>query len=320
MIYITKYMIGDYLERHEIPVKICGKEPWKFFDVKEYGEGEASHEYLYVSHTAPAAAMPSAVPVCILRTLPEEEFRHYESESEEIICLGEEGAVLHALLACFRFYKNWYLTLQECLIKDGKLQTLVDSSLPVFGNPIAVSDIGFQVLAFTREYHSQMGDAESRFIVKNGCHSPEYIHRITKHTAFIENLRNNLGPFSYHYDFLQHESIYCTIWLRGKPVGFLTIVGMNPLRHKASIDAARIFSDILSRAFDMNSTGHIPLSPTDLLLLRILEGKTPGGGMLEDALMDAGLSRQETYTVVHIHMPLIRPNQNLLFGKVYDSL
>lgn len=316
MIYLTKYMIGDYLTEQGIPVKICGKEPWKFFDVSCRRDADWNPAFLYVLDET----TPSSIPVCQMCILAYEEFAAYESENEEIICCGSPEAVYKTLLSCFSFYKNWYLTLQECLLKGGRLQDLVDKSIPIFDNPIAVSDIGFQVLAYTREYHRQMDDGESRFIVKNGCHSPEYIRLITQHTAFIENLKRNLGPFRYHYDFLQHESIYCTIWLHGKPVGFLTIVGNNPLHCKSHMDAARIFSEILSRAFEQDSAGGIPISPSDRVLLRILKGERPDNSLNQDVITDSRLSKTGAYSIIHIHMPVIRPSQILLFQNVYDSL
>lgn len=316
MIYLTKYMIGDYFAEQNIPVKICGKEPWKFFDVSCDMDAGWDPTRLYFLGTSPFLSAP----VCQMRILTPEEFDTYESETEEIICCAPPEATYKTLLTCFSFYKNWYLTLQECLLKGDRLQDLVDRSIPIFKNPIAVSDIGFQVLAYTREYHRQMEDGESCFIVKNGCHSPEYIRLITQHTAFIENLKRNLGPFRYHYDFLQHESIYCTIWLHGKPVGFLTIVGKNPLHYKSHIDAARIFSEILSRAFLQNSAGGIPLSPSDRVLLRILKGGEPDNPLNQDALTDSQLSKTASYSIIHIRMPVIRPSQILLFQKIYDSL
>lgn len=316
MIYLTKYMIGDYFSKQDIPVKICGKEPWKFFDVSCDMDAGWNPALLYFLGTSSYFSAP----VCQMRILTSEEFDRYESETEEILCCCSPETAYKTLLACFSFYKNWYLALQECLIKGGRLQDLVDKSIPVFKNPVAVSDIGFQVLAHTKEYHRQMEDVESRFIVKNGCHSPEYIRLITQHTAFIENLKRNLGPFRYHYDFLQHESIYCTIWLHGKPVGFLTIVGKNPLHYKSHIDAARIFSEILSRAFGQNSAGGIPISPSDRVLLRLLKGGNPGNPLNQDVLTDSRLSKSESYSIIHIHMPVIRPSQILLFQKIYDSL
>lgn len=316
MIYLTKYMIRDYFMEQNIQIKICGKEPWKFFDVSCEKDAGWNPAFLYFLETRP----PSPAPVCQMHIVTSEEFMSYESEAEEIVCCGSPKEVYRILLSCFSVYKNWYLALQECLIKGGRLQSLVDKSIPLFKNPIAISDIGFQVLAYTKEYHHQMEDGESRFIVKNGCHSPEYIRLITQDTAFIKNLENNLGPFRYHYDFLQHESIYCTIWLHGKPVGFLTIVGKNPLHYKSHIDAARIFSEIISRAFEQNSDGKIQGSPSDRVLLRILKGGNSDIALNYDVIADNRLSDTETYSIIHICMSVIRPSQILLFQKVCDSL
>ena len=316
MIYLTKYMIEDYLTKQKIPVRVCGKEPWKFFDISYCTGSEWNPALLYF----PDDASAFSAPVCKIHVLDSEKFAAYESEAEEIVCCGTPDLIYKTLLSCFSFYKNWYLTLQECLLKGGKLQNLVDKSVSIFDNPIAVSDIGFQVLAYTKEYHRQMEDAESLFIVKNSCHSPNYIHQITQHTAFIENLRCNRGPFRYHYDFLQHESIYCTIWLHNKPVGFLTIVGKNSLQSKSYIDTAKILAEILSMAFLQNSAGGIPVSPSDQILLRILKGMKKDSLPNQDTVINDDPFKKGTYSIIYISMPVIRPNQIMLFQKVYDSL
>jgi hypothetical protein len=319
MFYITKYMIEDYLKSKNIPVKICGKEPWKFADLEIYSEDSRDHSVLYFLENNDQQNTNTRR-VCIVHNVKEMEFEEYYSENEEIICCCNRNSCYVHLVSCFNFYKNWYLQLQENLIKGNNLQALVNDSVPVFMNPIAVSDVGFQVLAYTKEYHEQMDDYESKFIVKNGCHSPEYIRLITKHSNFIHNLKNNLGPFLFHYEFLQHESIYCTIWLHGKPVGFLTIVGMNEFRKKAAIDAAQIFSGILSKAFVLNSVSVTPGSPSDQLLLQYLKGRNDDSRIIYTTFSDIPGSGSDAYSCVHISMLIINPNQSMLLRKVYDSL
>lgn len=318
MIYLTKYMIADYLEEHGIPVKICGKEPWKFFDTNYYINADIQPEILYFANTTALVQAPRGI--CLLRVLADDLYVSYHSEHEEIICSGNLDDVHKILQDCFNFYKNWYLKLQEIIIKGGDLQALIDRSTAIFKNPIAVSDIGFQVLAYTREYHALMEDDESRFIVKNGCHSPAYICLITKQTAFIKNLKGNLGPFRYHYDFLDHESVYCTIWLHGKPAGFLTIVGMHPLLKKSTIDAACIFAEILSKAFDLDSANHPYSSPSDHILLQFLKGHEVDEKVVENALTLSGIYSDRPYQIIYLQMSIIKLRQNMLFKKVYSSL
>lgn len=320
MIYLTKYMIEEYVQQNQIPVKVCGKEPWKFTDLEFYREDARDHSVLYFDDKKEEETEINTRRVCTVRVLDFVEFETYQSEKEEIVCCGDAKDCYNILVSCFNFYKNWYLKLQENLIKNSNLQVLIDCSIPIFKNPIAVSDIGFQVLAYTKEYHEQMEDYESRFVVKNGCHSPEYISLITKHSNFINNLKNNLGSFRFHYDFLLHESVYCTIWLHGKPVGFLTIVGMNDLGQRATIDAAQIFAEILSKAFELSSTSVNTGSPADQLLLQYLKGKSDDSRIIFNTLPTSGGNASDSYSCVHISMLIINPNQSMLLRKVCDSL
>lgn len=318
MIHLTKYMVEDYLRENQVSVKICGKEPWKFFDLERYTEDAKDHTILYFYDKKEKNSISKGI--CIAFVLDAESFETYDSEYEEIVCCGSADVCYRLLVSCFSFYKNWYLRLQENLIKNKSLQVLIDYSIPIFKNPIAVSDIGFQVLAYTKEYHKQMEDDESKFIVKHGCNSPEYINLITQHSNFINNLKNNLGPFRFHYDFLQHESIYCTIWLHGKPAGFLTIVGKNELRQKSIIDAAYIFSEILTEAFKLNSARGYPSSPEDQLLLRYLKDQSADPRIARNVLANIPGAGKDTYACVHISMLILNPNQSMLLRKVYDSL
>lgn len=320
MFYLTKYIIADYLERNNIKVKFFGKVDWKFSDVELYSDLEFSSDTLYFINNDTPFYLTNHF--CTIRLLESDIFDSYSSRDEEIVCYidNDNINVYQELLSCFHLYKNWYLKLLECLINEKNLQTLLDCSLPIFRNPIAVSDIGFQVLAYTKEYYSQMDDAESKFIVKNGCHSPEYIQLITQNTSFIENLRNKLGPFHYHYDFLQHESVYCTIWLHNNPVGFLTVVGMNHLNHQAVIDAAQLFAEILSKAFELSSSIVMQNRPTDHLLLQILNGQATDIELIHDVLKKTGLYKDGIYSIIYINMPFIKSDKNLLYKKVFDVL
>ena len=313
MIYLTKYMIEDYLKKHGILVKVLGKEPWKFTSFSSQLCAD-NPDILYILRNEKDFER-SKGRVCFVRIVQKEILENMIGEQEALLCCGKENEIIEIIAECFAFYKDWYISMQDELLQGGNFQRLVDLSIPVFKNPIAVSDTGFQVLAFTREYHSQMQDEESRFILKNGFHSPAYIQQITHHAIFLENLKKNMGPFRYHYDFLQHESIYCTVWRNGKPSGVLTIVGKNSIEGRALIDAARIFAEILSQAFRQD-TGKAPaLTLQEKIFINVLRGDIDDKTVVYETCSELNITKENQYKIVCARMQGLRPGKNALMTK-----
>lgn len=325
MLYLTKYMIGDYLDAAGIRVKILGKEPWRFTGLSMGLPEQANPERLYFPGEGEDCVgrrdFRTTENCCILRAVKEDTFSETRGEQEEIVCCCTGEEALRAAMSCFAFYKDWYLSLLEELLNGGSLQRLVELSIPVFRNPVAVSDIGFQVLAFTKEYHRQMEDAESKFICQYGVHSPEYIRQMICQKSFLENMERNAGPFRYHYDFLQHESVYCTIWLHGKAVGLLTIVGKNSIDRRSVMDEAGIFSKLLSGAFEIQRGRMRSLSMEESLALRVLKGEINDGAVVQDLFLAMKLKEGSAFCVAYVRMKnRLRMGQELLLCKAKKLL
>jgi len=320
MLKITKYMLIDFLNQQNIKTKFFGHAHSAFSSVKTRYDNHCDTDELYFVFSGESEF--SNPNVCCIRTLPVEIFDFYDSNKNEIICRDGDYDLYHAVISCFQLYQKWYAQMQNYLLTPSEeiLKNIINCSLPLLENPIAVSDIGFQVLAYTENYYAVMQDDESKFIVKNGCHSPEYIQLITQHKSFIKNLKNNLGPFRYRYQFLEHESIYCTIWNHRLPVAYLTIVGMNPFINHASLDITRILATMLSKAFEVSLPTTNKISPTDYLLLRVLKNKEKEPSLRKSILSELTVGSISEYTMLFFDIPIIRSEKSLLYRKIFDLL
>lgn len=319
--YLTTAVLAGYLEEKGIPVRVFGKEPWKFRDIRRYKpDAECDPSFIY--------CVPQGMPVpdfggraCVLRALREDAWRDYASEREELVCLCAAETLFETAQECFFLYREWYMTLQEILLRGGDLQQIVESSQSIFHNPIILDDTGFRVLAYTTEYHFGLSDAESSYVVKNGSHTPEYVNLITEHSVFLENLKQNRGPFIYHYEFLEHESVYCAINFENKVVAFLTIVGKNGRLNQKSIDLAQLLANILSSAFRVR--GHLldRNNPNDHILLSFLKGDAINEDVRDICLRKAGIrGGRERYFIGSFFPEKELASNELVAARLYGLL
>lgn len=304
---LTVEMIKDYLERKGVRVS-CGfsADEYKFTDVRcYYPEISINQEYLYFCRgTEKLSGRSDKIFTVWAVTRPGRETGGYEME-----CVCPEEKLLDLISECFCWYRSWYLEMNECLLNGGGLKRLVEIGQRVFNNPIIIDDSSFRVLAFTGEYQDELCDPESVFLAEKGYHSPEYVSRIMEDPVFLKNMNHNMEPFVHHYEFLEHESMYCPIRCKKRLSGFLTIVGLNGSFTKGTLHAAKIFAEAAARMFYLTGQQHMQNRPEDSIFLDLLNRNLMDQELIQVCLNKSGLTADASYYAVRL-VPMIETDSN----------
>lgn len=311
---LTLEMLTDHLQKHGIDVHLVQRRLKKraFRDVRRApagGEGPWEEGFLYCG----AAAPPAGAPAFFL--LPAAAGQGFAGDA--LVC-GADAETLFALAQdCFLAYREWMARLGACVLGGGTLKELIALARPVFQNPISVDDPGFRLLAYSEGYDRELGDEESLFVAENGYHSPRYVERMVDDPVFLHNLEHGTGPFLYHYDFLQHSSIYCPLRGRDGLVGFLTIVGRQDNFTPGMVDAAALFAGMLGAVLSRPAA---PLRPDDTILLEALRGRPVEQKLLDVCLEKLPPDGGAGYSVVRLEFCATQEKNRFLLARVEELL
>lgn len=292
-------MLASWLQKENIQCNIFSEKKWQFEDVRTYSKySEVDSRFIYIMD---GDSIPDEIHgrICFLRYISDEsQWKNYIGK-EEIVCLSSENLFAH-IQCCIFYYRNWYNNMMNILLEGADIRRLIDVSQSIFENPIILDDIGFRVLACSNAYETELYDAESRYVIQNGCHTPEYIRKITEHSVFLHNLKTKTGPFIYHYEFLEHESVYCPVCFNGEPIAFLTIVGKNGILGQNTIDLAVILIQMLVRAFALTGRTSEHLSPEKYLLINMLHGESLSEEVVQLSKKRAQIKQDTQYYIVRL--------------------
>lgn len=146
-------------------------------------------------------------------------------------------------------YARWEQQLQEILNNGADLQSIVDTSFPVFGNAIYIVETSFKVLALTDIPEMREMSAAWKFLAEHRYVHIGLVSGMNRHKE-LDELDQSASPVFYNSHMFYNPFISSNIYVNHRLQGRLFIVGMLKSFREEDLELAGHLSSVLSVAFE----------------------------------------------------------------------
>lgn len=173
----------------------------------------------------------------------------------------------------------------NALLSGKGIQHLISEASVVFNNPIILADNSFAIIASSGA--DNFSDPFLQEIVQNGYYPESYIKKIFRHNTVISTSVEIVPPItSDGYSPKRYMNV--DLMVKGKYVGFATVVEENPFRESDSIMFAYLCRVIITELKNTNPAIYGSMDDGNYFLMELLEGSLRGR-RLQARLSQAGI-------------------------------
>jgi len=207
----------------------------------------------------------------------------------------ELQALLQTML--FELYR-WNERCREIVNWDGSIQTLVDTSAPLFGNWIDVTDATYTLLAHTRDIEPP--DALSKKLVELGCHDVSRVAAARESGVFGEWVEQSgigvfdpieLVPFTHVTYIMKTDRVY---------QGHVVMVCNNASPTPGLVDLFETFAQYCEKIVVGGQGSSSAKAPYEGFLAHLLDNHSPHQDYIENQKAIIGIGDSTTFCLAAI--------------------
>lgn len=257
---------------------------------------------------------------CFFLCVQEEALRPIPPDlSQCVVSVYGEGirfaTVFNRIQRLFFEIREWHKNMHISVIRGDSIQTLLDMSAPIIGNPIVLVDLSFCLLAYTQ--HITSDDEIYNDLIRRGYHSHQTVEKLTKYRQISDFKTSTSARLGFPQAYSKYPTVTRTFYDGETPGAYLRMICSTKEPSKRVIELFDLMWESVEYylANDLFS-GRVNRSMSEYVLVDFIKGNLPSEEIYMERCKSINLSFTGDYQMLQIHF-MDEENASLLYTVEY---
>lgn len=322
MLEISISMILDTLAEQQ-PECLCEKEDIFFSGLRLYERGQTNlspqNIYMCASRELDNTALESGCYfLCINKMSPALRSR---CAGKRVVVIENDAITLasafNTIQRLFTDLREWHQNMHVSLIKNNNVQELLKLSETAIGNPIALVDLGFKLLAHTDGIETD--DEVYNDLIHHGYHTARNIDRMT-HGRQVESIKNhNTVDVEFPLPQLtRYQTMTKTFYIDSIPYAYLRMICSSEPPSRSLEERFALLAESVEMYLHSNySVNNISKNIYEYVLVELIERHIVDTAQIEERSKHAGLDMMADYQLAKI---VFEDEENISLNYMLEQL
>jgi len=208
---------------------------------------------------------------------------------------------VNSLVTKYHKLCRWYIKLNNMLISNKGLQSIVNAASAVFGNPIIVQDNSFKLLCHSKNV--EVDEWVWNRIVDMKFTPYEIVKHI-KNGDFAKVYNSHLPVFIAKDEYIPNDTLCSRIDVLGKAVGHVSLIGYSRPMNRDDGEYLKILSDVISQQLQRNDLIQYTKGMIyESFFIDLLDGKITDKLSIENEMKILGFGLRDIMQILTIKSP-----------------